>query len=92
MKSTLIGNAKCRRAFASLAVGGGNALVDAAVTIDRLIVPFETWSLSDFGIVDAGNIRIPHDLDKLLEHVRCLARNYACSPKSEQLLALSRRK
>ena len=39
------------KALASLPAACGSAVVDACTVIERLIVPFETWTLMDFGIV-----------------------------------------
>ena len=48
------------RALASLPAACGSAAADAYAVIERFIVPFETWTLMDFGIVrmEGGGERI----------------------------------
>jgi hypothetical protein len=109
------------KALASLPAACGSAFVDACAVIERLIVPFETWTLMDFGIVhmggggerivgigDAGqanailslvdraigyadNVRVPHDLHYLLDHVRNIAPGLERSRTFERLQTLTRR-
>lgn len=42
------------KALADLPITCGEAFVDAANAIDRFLVPFESWSMHDYGIIGRG--------------------------------------
>ena len=53
-QETMLATPGVAKALADLPITCGEALVDAANAVDRFLVPFESWSMHDYGIVCRG--------------------------------------
>lgn len=65
------------KALADLPITCGEAFVDAVNSIDRFLVPFESWSMHDYGIIGRGegsNVKLINTPEKAEALLRMLDR------------------